>query len=163
MLPLSHIPLDSISHALVKVLAVREVSRTKTDSYFQSIQAADESAEILITFFKKDASDFIPLQVNDIIFFQGKFSQSPFNNKLQASVQPGAIVQIVKDVEAFADSLGDTENTDITQIKTRYDAAMKAGKVSKVGRKREFKVLKDVEKNMFFDFNGLVFNYSLIF
>jgi hypothetical protein len=159
MIPLAQIPHGSISQALVKVVAVRDVSRTKTDSYYQSIQAADESLEVLVTFFKKDPSDFTPLKVNDIIFFQGRFSSSPFGNKLQASVQPGEIVHVVDDLNVL---LRNSFDLDIQEIKSRYEAVMKIGKVSTIGRKREFKELKDIEKNMFFDFNGLVFPIFLL-
>lgn len=148
MLPLSHIPLGSIAYALVKVVSIKDISKTKTDSYFQSIHAMDDSLEILITIFNKDQNNFTKIQLNDIILIKGKFSHSPFGNKLQASVFADGMVRIVTDGTLVDD-------VEIQDFKARYDAVAKVNNVV-VSRKREFQCLKDVKRNMFFDLYALV-------
>lgn len=151
MLALSQIPLGTTSFAIAKVVGIKDISKTKTDSYFQSIQAVDDTGEILITVFRKDPMDFTCIKLHDIILFQGKFSQSPFGNKLQVSVLADAMVQVVDNVNMLENTL-----PEINDLKERYDSIVKIGNMAKVSRKREFKALKDVERNMFFDLYGLV-------
>ena len=153
MLSLSQIIPGSIEYSLVKVMSVKEISKSKSNAYFQSIQGADETAQVIITVFSKDQSDFIVLKQGDILYFQGKFVQSPFGNRLQASVQSDSMVQVVTDLNLF---LNNHPNLDSIEFKNRFKSLERLGTVENVSRLREFKTLNNVEKNKFFDLYGLV-------
>ena len=142
---LANISQGTTAYALIKVLSVKEISKSKKDSYYQSIHGLDETEEIVITFFIKDPDAFIALKEGDIIYFQGKFSS--FNNRLQASVQPDWIVQVVNEPNLFSQ---------ISGFKQKYDALMTCGKSTKISSKREFMALKDIRKNKFFDLHAMV-------
>ncbi len=144
MLSLANITQGTTGYVLIKVLSVKTIAKTKTNSYYQSIHGVDDSADIVITFFIKDPDAFVVLKEGDIIYFQGKFSS--FGNRLQASVQPDSIVQVVTEPNLFSH---------IDDFKQRYDALLTCGKSAKIS-KREFVALKDIKKNTFFDLHAMV-------